>query len=395
MNDFSENQYIRRLVPASGIRRVFDLADSLERSGKRILHLEIGRPDWKLPPGVEVGVTQAVKDGFVHYLPNRGLLELREAISRSIKNRLGVIFDPEAEIIVTLGASEAIAIACLAFLGTGDEAIVLLPAWPHYAPLIRIAGAIPRFVETRLEEGFLYDPYAIEKAISHRTRLIIVNSPNNPTGAVQPRECLRAIVDIAEKYDVMILSDEVYENFVYKGSHISMAEITRNRDRFVLINSFSKSFAMTGWRIGYVLANREFSDAMNRIHQYLTVCGVSFAQKGAASLLDRRDLSSYINEMREAFRLRYLVWRDALAGCPSVTLSTPGGAFYLFPRIDHKEFDDVKLCETLLEEIGVSVVPGRVFGPAYNKCIRISYGYDIESQKEAAKRLRGFLLRQA
>lgn len=390
-NDFLRKSPIRRLLPASGIREVFDLANALERSGEKILHLEIGRPAWRLPPGVEECTINALRNGFSHYLPNRGILELRESISLAIKNRTGVTYDPETEIIVTLGASEALSMACLAFLRAGDEAVILLPAWPHYASVVQLTGATPRFVETYPQEGFLYDPEAIESAISPCTRMIIINSPSNPTGAVQPKERLQTIAQIADKYNLILLSDEVYQDFVYEGVHFSMAEIVHDKSRLIIINSFSKSFAMTGWRIGYVTSNKEFSEAMNRIHQYLTVCGVSFAQKGVTQLLSNSTLSDYFSEMQEAFHQRYQVWRNAFIDCPNITLVPPGGAFYIFPRIEYKGLNAVELSKTLLERIHVAVVPGNVFGEVYKNCIRVSYGLDLEIQKEAVKRLTAFL----
>lgn len=378
---------IRRLLPASGIRKIFDLANKMEKSGQEVFHLEIGRPDWKLPPGVEEGAIEALKAGFVHYLPNRGDLELREAVARDIKRRTGKEYDPETELIITVGGSEAVCMTVLALVGEGDEVIVPLPAWPHYVPIIEMAGACPVLIETEPKEGFAYDPEVFEKALTERTKIIVLNSPNNPTGAVQQENNLREIINLAQKHNIFIVSDEVYQDFVYEGRHISAAELIEDKKHLVLISSFSKSFAMTGWRIGWVATEAEISDALNRIHQYLTVCGVSFAQKGAAKLLGDARLPKYLSEMNVEFRKRYQVWRDAFAGIDAVTLVPPGGAFYIFPEFRLGELSSREFCERCLKDIQVAMVPGDVFGEKYKKCARISYGRDMETQTEAAARL--------
>ena len=391
-NSMSE---IRRLLPASGIRAIFNIASEMERRGEKVLHLEIGRPDWKLPPGVEDAAVDALRGGFVHYIANRGLLELREAVARDIKRRSGRDYDPESEIILTLGGSEAVCMAILAMIGPEDEVIVPLPSWPHYSPIVEMAGGCPVYVHCRVEDGFAYVPKDFRAAVTDRTRMIILSNPNNPTGTVQKRENLKEIVELAIEKDILILADEVYQDFVFEGEHVPLASLLEDKSHLIVVNSFSKSYAMTGWRIGWTATDARMSDAMNRIHQYLTVCGVSFAQKGVVGLLDDGRLSQYLAEMKEEFRRRYEVWRDAFRGLDCVTLVPPGGAFYLFPEIRIREMNARAFCEKCLREIKVAMVPGDVFGERYGRCVRISYGRDLETQKEAASRLINYIRKSA
>lgn len=378
---------IRRLLPSSGIRQVFDKANALEKQGKKVFHLEIGRPDWKLPPGVEQATIDALKAGFVHYSPNRGFLALRESISRFINSKTGKIYDPEREIIVTLGGSEAVCMAILASIAEGDEVIIPIPTWPNYKIIVQMAGGKPVCVPGEPDKGFIYDPENLHRSITPNTRMIILNNPGNPTGVVQKRDVLSEIVKIALKHNLIIMSDEVYKDFIYEGEHISLVELVEDKSKLILINSFSKSFAMTGWRIGWTASDAVISDAMNRIHQYLTVCGVSFAQKGVASMLDDPRLPEYLKEMNDEFRRRYEVWRDAFGVLECVTLVPPGGAFYIFPEFNIPGMDAVRLCEMCLNDIQVAMVPGNIFGEQYVNCARISYGRDLGTQTGAASRL--------
>jgi aminotransferase len=382
-----DDPMIRRLLPASGIRQVFDKANALEKQGKKVFHLEIGRPDWKLPPNVEQAAIDALKAGFVHYLPNRGVPALRESISRFIECKTRRIYDPEKEIIVTLGGSEAVCMAVLALIAGGDEVIIPIPTWPHYNTIVQMAGGTPVCVPGEPSRGFVYNPDQIRRSITPKTRMIILNSPGNPTGVVQKRGVLSEIARIALDHNIIIMSDEVYQDFVYEGEHVSLAELVEDKSKLILINSFSKSFAMTGWRIGWTASDAVISDAMNRIHQYLTVCGVSFAQKGVASMLDDPGLPGYLQEMNDEFRRRYEVWRDAFGGLECVTLVPPGGAFYIFPEFKIPGMDAARLCEMCLNDIQVAMVPGNIFGEKYVNCVRISYGRDLETQTGAASRL--------
>ena len=379
--------HIRRRLPSSGIRAIFDRASEIERQGSRVWHLEIGRPDWKLPPGVAQEAKQALDEGFVHYIANRGLLELRRAISEDLERITGRTYDPEREIIVTTGASEGLAMCALALLGPGDEVIVPEPAWPHYRAVAEMAGATPVSLPLSPDDGYLLDPEAFASKVTSKTRMLVIDTPSNPTGAVQPQEYLQEIAALAQRHGFFVLADEVYQDFIYEGQHHSMATIMGESELLILLNSFSKSYAMTGWRIGHVAASPMISDALNRVHQYLTVCGVSFAQRGAARMLSHPERQNYLEEMRAEFLKRYTVWRNAFADHPNVKLVPPQGAFYLFPRIDFNNMTAREFCHFMLEEHRVAMVPGDVFGAGFDRHIRISYGRDLETQREAAKRI--------
>ncbi len=217
--------------------------------------------------------------------------------------------------------------------------------------------------------------------------MMILTTPGNPTGAVQPPDVLQAIAELALKHGFFILSDEIYHEFVYEQPHVSIGQFMGDSELFLYANGFSKNYAMTGWRLGYIAAQAEISDALNRIHQYLTVCGVAFAQKGAVNILRHPDRQAYLSEMRTAFRNRYLVWKQALTDCPGIEVLPPGGAIYLFPRINHKGMDGREFCDMMFHKHHIAVVPGDIFGEAFKQYFRISFGRDIETQQAAAAKI--------
>lgn len=384
-------QKIHRLLPASGIRAVFDRAKEIERTGQTVLHLDIGRPDWKMPPGAIEDAKQALDDGFVHYIANRGLPELRQAIADDAAEITGRSFNPDTEIVVTSGVSEAWSMCALALLGPGDEAIIPQPGWSHYQAVVEMAGATPVFVSLSAQTGFLLDPDQLKAALSPRTKLLILNTPGNPTGAVQPPEYLKAIADLALEYGFFVFSDEIYHEFVYDQPHMSIGQFMGDSELFLYANGFSKNYAMTGWRIGYIATQANISDALNRIHQYLTVCGTAFAQKGAANVLRHPERQAYLSELRRAFAGRYAVWRTAFDDCPTVQLVSPGGAIYIFPKIEYKGMTGEEFCNYMLEEHQVAMIPGHIFGYDFSRHVRISYGGTLETQQVAAAKLRAVL----
>lgn len=380
------NSHFRRFPPASGIRAIFDRAKELESGGEKILHLEVGRPYWPPPEGTLDLAKQALDEGHIHYIVNRGLPELRRVMAGRIAADTTRSFDPESELIITLGASEGVFITASVLLGPGDEIIVPLPAWPHYQACAEIAGATTVPLNLKAETGFILDPDELAAKITPRTRIIVVNSPANPTGAVQPPEVLEAVAALALKHGIYVLSDEVYSDFVFQGEHRSIGEFMGGSDLFIYATSLSKSLALTGWRIGCLAAGRELSDAMNRIHQYTTVCGVACTQWAAARVLQGSGLDDYHRAMRQAFHERGQVWRQSLADLDQVLLVPPTGAFYLFPRIDLPDMQGQDFCRRLLEEHHLAMVPGEAFGEAYANHVRISYGGELALQKEAVVR---------
>jgi aspartate/methionine/tyrosine aminotransferase len=374
----------RRLPPASGIRAFFDRAAELERAGRSVVRLDVGRPVWHLPPGAEDAAVAALHGGENHYTANRGLLELREALAAT----LPVAFEPETELVVTAGASEAIALAAFAFTGAGDEVIVPQPAWSHYEAIFAMAGATVVPLPLDPAGGFLIDPDALEAALTGRTRVVVVNSPSNPTGAVQPDAVMQRVAAMARSRGLMVLSDDVYSELAFTAAHAPVARHLDGYDGLLQIGSLSKSDAMTGWRIGWVAAAAPVADALNRVHQYLTVCATSVAQRGAVAALTHPGRADHLTTMRAAFAEKLALWRGALPSLPGVSLpSPPDGAIYVFPRIERDGMSGRELCDWLLDEHGLAIVPGDVFGRGYEQHVRISFGGPLEDQREAIERL--------
>lgn len=330
---------------------------------------------------------EALRRGEVHYIANRGIRDLREALAKDVASETGRSFDPDRELIVTTGASEALSMAALALLERGQEVVIPEPAWNHYAAAVELAGGSPVPLALLQSDGWRIDPDRLSTVITPRTRMIVLNSPSNPTGAVQTPEVLKAVADIALANNIYVFADEIYRHFVYRGEHLSIARYLGESDLLLYVNSASKSFGMSGWRVGWVAAAARVSDALNRVHQYLTVCGVPFAQRGLlASLTDTR-LPAYLRDMRAEFHARAEVWTRALASVGGVELVNPAGAFYLFPRIRFRGLADHALCAHMLEEHGLAMVPGSVFGAGCSGHVRISYGLSMQVQRAAATRL--------
>jgi aminotransferase len=270
--------------------------------------------------------------------------------------------------------------AMLALTGPGDEVIIPEPAWNHYAALTQLAGSTHVPLPLRAEDGFRLDPERLAKVITPRTKLLVVNSPSNPTGAVQTECDLQAIANLAEKHGFYVLSDEVYKEFVFAGQHVSMLSNMRGSPWLIYLDSFSKSFALTGWRLGYCIADASVSDLLNRVHQYLTVCGVPFVQRGVLAALRHPGLLTYLTDLRTAFAKRRAIWIDAFGSA----FVAPKGAFYFFPQLTIGGRSGVDLCTWLLEEHDIATVPGEVFGAEFKNYLRISYGGSEDEQRHAA-----------
>lgn len=365
-----------RLQP-SGIRAVFDRALELERSGRNIVHLEIGRPHRASPEVATRAAIAALERGDVHYTPNRGTPPLREAIG----SRAG---RPAREVIVTSGGSEAAAAATFAVVDPGDEVIILDPAWPHYDGHVRLAGGVPVHVPCEAAEAFQPDPDRVEAAVTRRTCALIVSSPCNPTGTVIDAERIAALAGLCVTHDIVALSDEIYSDFVYDGAvHRSIAAEPGMTERTVIVDSCSKSWSMTGWRVGWAIAPPAIGDRLNAVHQHLGVCAPAFAQAGAQAAVAEGGSHTQAMVTEYADRRRALV--AAIADLPSISLEMPRGAFYAFPSIEGTD-----PARRLLEQAGVAVVPGQVFGSAYAGHIRISYAVSGRTLDEGLARLRGF-----
>lgn len=373
-------------IPFSGIRQIFEEVTRRERAGERIIHLEVGRPDFDTPDHIKQACKDALDRGDVHYSSNYGIPALREAIAGKFQRDNGLTYDPEDEIILTVGANEAVFMTMMAFLGPGDEVLVPDPCWMHYFFCARMAGATPVSVPIRRENDFLPDAADFRARITPRTRMMVVNTPNNPTGAVYPETVLRELAALAIEHDVVVLSDEIYEKMVYGDAvHCSMASLPGMRERTVTVNGFSKIYAMTGWRLGYTAADRELTSALVRIHQYTTVCANTFAQHGAVAALEGpQDCVSAM--VREFDRRRGLVC-GALEGMRGVQLARPDGAFYALPEVSSLGVTSAALAGYLLDEAAVALVPGTTLGEFGEGYIRLSYANSYENLQTAMERI--------
>ena len=374
-------------IPFSGIRKVFEEVTRREKLGEKIIHLEMGRPDFDTPHSIKEAAKRAIDEGKVHYSSNYGIPELREAIAKKLKEDNGLSFDPATEIIVTVGANEAVFMTMMGLLNPGDEVLIPDPCWLHYFYCVQMAGAVPISVPLREENGFNPVLNEFHSRMTPKTRMIVINTPNNPTGAVFSQKVLEGLAQLAREKDLFVLSDEIYEKMVYEGNrHFSIGSLPGMKERTVTINGFSKIYAMTGWRLGYTATSKDLSSALIRIHQYTTVCATTFSQWGAVEALNGSQTES--EKMVEEFdRRRNLVY-GALKGMPGIEVVKPMGAFYIFPNIRALGRAPEELTEYLLDKARIAVVPGTTLGEYGKDFIRISYANSYENLKMAMERMK-------
>ena len=370
-------------IPPSGIRRFFDLASSMEG----VISLGVGEPDFVTPWNVREASIFSLERGYTTYTSNNGLPELRKEIAHYLSKFFQTEYNPDKEIIVTVGASEAIDIACRAILDPGDEVLVVEPCFVAYEPLVRLAGGVPVSILTTQEQDFKLTPELIEEKITPNTKAIMISFPNNPTGSIMTKEELMAISKVIEKHDLLVISDEIYAELTYDQQHTSFAAIPGMWDRTILISGFSKAFAMTGWRIGYVCAPEDICQAMLKIHQYAIMCAPIMAQKAAIEALQNG--LEIKDRMVESYKHRrnYVVkaFRDIGLSCHQ-----PEGAFYAFPSIRSTGLSSTEFAEQLLLKHKVAVVPGNVFGASGEGFVRCSYATSLENLQVAIERIAKF-----
>ncbi|HLY26111.1 MAG TPA: aminotransferase class I/II-fold pyridoxal phosphate-dependent enzyme [Aggregatilineales bacterium] len=373
-------------IPPSGIRRFFDIAATMDD----VISLGIGEPDFVSPLRVVDAGVESLRRGETHYTSNSGTVELREGISDYLAQLYGIRYDPEHEILVTVGVSEALYLAMTAIINPGDEVIVPEPCFVSYMPEVVLAGGKAVPVATYAKDSFQVRAATIEAAITPRTKALLIGYPNNPTGAVMTRENLEALAQLALRHDLLVISDEIYERLVYGIAHTHFALLPSMRERTIVLGGFSKSHAMTGWRIGYVVAPPELLSAMRKVHQYTIMSAPTTAQ--VAALQGIRDAEDDVEAMRAEYdRRRKLI----VSGFNELGLSTfePRGAFYAFPNISATGMDDTTFAESLLQEERVAVVPGSAFGPSGVGFVRASYATAYEKIEEALERLHHFMQR--
>ncbi len=378
------NQKIQSLRP-SGIRRFFDIANEMDH----VISLSIGEPDFTTPWHVRQEGIESLRRGKTWYSPNRGFAELRSQISNYFARRFDVEYDPNEEILVTVGGSEAIDLCIRAIVDSGDEVLIPQPSFVCYEPMTVMAGGTPVILRTRSENEFRLTAQELEAAITPKTKLLILPFPNNPTGAVMRREHLEEIARVIEKHNILVLSDEIYGELTYgQERHVSFASIKGMRERTIVVNGFSKSYAMTGWRLGYALGPMEIISQMTKLHQYAIMSAPTTAQYAAIEALKHGDAD--IERMREEYDTRRRLIVDGFCRM-GLTCFEPEGAFYVFPSIKISGLTSEEFCEKLIYAQHVAIVPGTAFGECGEGFARVSYSYSLNHIKQALERIEIFL----
>lgn len=371
-------------IKPSGIRRFFDIANEIEG----VISLGVGEPDFKTPWRIRHTAMDILDRGRTSYTANSGLIKLRRECAAYLERTINVKYDPEHEVVITVGGSEAIDLAIRACIDPGDEVLVVEPSFVCYAPLVRMAGGVPVTIETREEDDFRLTAQAVREKLTAKTKLLFMPYPNNPTGAIMSREDLEAVAEVLRPTNVFVCSDEIYSELTYSGRHTSIAELEGMRERTIVINGFSKSFAMTGWRLGFAAAPREIVTQMLKLHQYQIMCAPTVSQFAAITAL--RECSQDVQAMREEYDMRR---RFVVDGFNRLGLHCfePKGAFYAFPCIRSTGLSSEEFCERLVYEKKVAVVPGTAFGECGEGFVRVSYAYSIAHLKEALVRIGEFV----
>ena len=373
------------IIPMSGgIREILSRANELETQGKKIVHMEIGRPDFDSPKCAKDAAIHALNSGDVHYTDMGGTQELREAIAAKYKRVNNMNVDPNKNIVITCGAIEALTATLLTLCEPGDEIIVPAPYFSAYADQMAIAQVKLVPVMTSMENHFRIQVEDLARAVTERTKAILLNSPNNPSGTILTRENLDAISKLAIERDLWVISDEPYENFLYEGEHISIASLPGMSERTVTLSAASKTWSMTGWRIGWIICPDAMRPFVNKCHQNLTTCATSFAQAGVAEAI--KSAEEDVKTMVAEYKRRRDMVMSWLAKIDAIDFVVPQGAFYAFPSIKKLNMDGFKFCSWLLENAGVSTVPGEVFG--YAGHIRLAYCRDYDYLEEGMERIK-------
>ncbi len=368
----------------SGIRKFFDILDEMQG----VISLTVGQPDFVTPWNIREAAIESLEKGKTYYTSNSGLIEFRKEIAAYLERRFSVSYDPSKEMIVTVGGSEAIDLAIRAIVEPGDEVLVVEPSYVCYTPITELTGGVPISIPTREEDKFKLTPELLKKYITPKTKMLILPYPNNPTGAIMTKEDLRKIADVVKDTNIVVLTDEIYGELTYGRKHFSFAALEDMRDRTIYVGGFSKSYAMTGWRLGYVCAPREITKQMLKIHQYAIMCAPTASQY--AGIIAARDGDEEIEYMKDCYNQRR---RMLLSGLNEIGLTCfePEGAFYMFPNISGYGLTSEQFCEKLLYDEKCAIVPGSAFGESGEGFARVSYAYSVEHISRAIDRLDRFL----
>lgn len=374
-----------------GIREILSRSNELEREGRSVIHMEIGRPDFDSPECAKTGVMEALRSGNVHYTDIAGSISLREAIAEKYRKSNRMQVDPHGQVIVTAGAVEALLMTFLTILEPGDEVLIPSPFFPAYADQLALANARVIHVPCRMEHDFRLQVEDLEKALTPKSRMILLNTPNNPSGAVLTGKDLEAIAELAQKRDLWVVSDECYEKFLYEGEHLSIASLPGMAERTVTIGAASKTWSMTGWRVGWAILPEKMMPYAAKCHQNCTTCCNSFAQAGVVRAFQEADEDVAI--MIEEYKKRRDMVFEYLRQMEILEVVKPQGAFFVFPSIRKLQISSLEFCTSLLEEEGVSCVPGDAFGAA--GFIRLAYCRSYEYVEEGMRRMQRFLQKYA
>jgi len=384
MRDFLSDRV--KAIPPSGIRKFFDISATM----KDVISLGIGEPDFVTPAPILKAGIESLAHGHTHYTSNSGTLELRETISAYLQRLYGITYDPAGEILITVGSSEALYLAVNAVVDAGDEVIIPEPTFVAYAPEVTLTDGVPVMVANSVENDFQATGAAIEAAITPRTKAILLCYPNNPTGAVMTRSRLLEVAAVAEKHDLFVISDEINDRLVYGFEHTHFATLPGMRERSVVLSGFSKSHAMTGWRLGYAVGPAPIIGALRKIHQYTIMSAPTTAQNALAAVL--AEAEPEVERMRQEYDRRRRLIVDGFNAL-GLTCFEPRGAFYAFPNVAASGMSDETFAETLLREEQVAVVPGSAFGAAGAGFVRACYATSYEKIEQALERIGRFMQR--
>jgi len=372
-------------IKFSAIRLIAQLVEDLKKEGKKVIDLSVGRPDFDTPTHIKEAAKKALDEGKVHYTSNYGILELRNALSQKLHRDNGLAYRPE-EIIVTVGAVEALATALMTFIEPGDEVIIPDPSWVNYSSIVKLCGGIPVFVSMLQKDRFSLGPLEIMDKLSSRTKALMFATPNNPTGTILPSETLSAVSKIALDHNLLVLADEVYEKIIYDGvKHISLASLPGMRERTITCNAFSKTYSMTGWRLGYLAADQGLISSLIKVHQNLVTSANSIAQWAGLEAITGSQ--QCVEEMVEEFGRRRSYLKEAFRNLTPLRLINPEGAFYGFVDIRGLGMTSAEAVEFFVRNAGVAMVPGDSFGPSGEGFIRLSFATSMNNLKEATERI--------
>ena len=387
-----ENRYASRIekVQMSSIRVVMEKVEKLRSQGKSVVSLCAGEPDFNTPEGIKKATIEALNDNQTHYSSNRGYLGLRKKVAHLLKKQTTIDYDSDTEIIMTCGCSEAINNVCQAFINKDDEVIIFTPAFVSYQNTVLLCQGIPVEIPLKASNEFQIDIEELKSKITNKTKMMIINNPSNPTGAVYQKETLEKVCQLARENNILILADEIYNQLDYEKQYVSIASFENMKDYTIIVNGFSKSYAMTGWRMGYIAASKKHIDHILKVHQYTTTSQMTFAQIGMAKAIDQEDVKKEVQHMIQTFHERRTFIMEQLDQCENLSYIKPHGAFYIMVDVSKTGFNGQEFADKLLD-YGVAVVPASGFGKGLNNFIRISFASSKENIEEAFSRIKNLL----